>query len=574
MNLTRLEKQTARNLLNSGLSKERVVEFIKKYRIERQQALKNIPDEDGILFGEKSLTSAIGDAGKSAISGFGKAYDRVVESENILETGLNVARTPLTVLAGAGRGFGEVVGGVLETADDLTGEVVSGAIQEPLADLMTSDFAKNIETRFSKADKFTDGSLGETLDASMLLGVRPSITALGKVGEQVGKVKERVGSLKDFMGEKTPEKLAAEILQPSTAVVGKEIAKGKIPAQVSALVENVKISKDFPELITNLKNVNKANFKLIDDIIDKDNFNIDKSYLQPLKDLIKNDTKANIRDENEIKKMREILKKQEDNLKKTGGIISRKDAQALKKELGKIVEPLQKKFATGTADALESAKLVAWDKVRDGLKIAVEGSDETIKNLNSKYIGIKQAIDSLSKRAVNVSKTIEPTFLQKTVAPVIELFSESTGAGSAAFVGKQALKLEKDLEKLTKELLKKSGQFKNQKTSIKQSKPPKSQPLKGEHKPVQLSREKGEKSSYKNLNIKEILKKAQDLKTKLGKDHKITKEITKLEKDLIKQKTLLKIVTDKKSIENLQNKIGLILLSINEIIKSNQNVLK
>ena len=91
---------------------------------------------------------------------------------------------------------------------------------------------------------------------------------------------------------------------------------------------------------------------------------------------------------------------------------------------------------------------------------------------------------------------------------------------------------------------------------------------------MQLLKQEGEISSYKNFTIKETLKKAQDLKTKLGKDHKTTKEIIKLEKDLTKQKTFLKIVTDKKSIENLQNKIGLILLSINEIIKSNQNVLK
>lgn len=189
MNLTQDEKTKIDSLLQKGFRTDRIKSIIDR---DRQELVKSNQREqeyqtnqnDGIIFGDKSLTSSIGKGLTSAGSGIvdtfkdiGKGYEEKGLAGGVLKT----LQAPLGVAGALGGGVGEVAGGVLETLDDLTGEAVSGVIKEPLQELMSSDVAQEIGKGFKMADDFTGGALGQTLKSTELLGVKPTMQGLSKL---------------------------------------------------------------------------------------------------------------------------------------------------------------------------------------------------------------------------------------------------------------------------------------------------------------------------------------------------------------------------------------------------------
>ena len=129
---------------------------------------------DGILFGEKSLTSAIGGGIREATLGTFEEIQSDIETYGALPT---IAKSPLAFFAGAGRGVGEVAGGVFETIDDITGERISRAIQPSVQRFAESE---GVQTAFQKAqalDKATYGVAGDLFDILDLVGATAAVKA-------------------------------------------------------------------------------------------------------------------------------------------------------------------------------------------------------------------------------------------------------------------------------------------------------------------------------------------------------------------------------------------------------------
>lgn len=127
---------------------------------------------DNILFGKKSLTSAIGQGIKdAAYSGFKTVYDDTQK----YGAGFALLKSPLSVVAGVGRGVGDVVGGVLETADDLVGESVSQTATNmfgPVVDeAINSDVGQYLIEGAKKVDEVGRGVPSDILDSLNLLGL-------------------------------------------------------------------------------------------------------------------------------------------------------------------------------------------------------------------------------------------------------------------------------------------------------------------------------------------------------------------------------------------------------------------
>lgn len=127
---------------------------------------------DNILFGKKSLTSAVGQGIKdAAYSGFKTVYDDTQK----YGPAFAIAKSPLSLLAGAGRGVADVVGGVLETADDLTGEAVSATASNVFGpvidDAVNSDVGQYLIEGAKKLDEAGRGVPSDILDSLNLLGL-------------------------------------------------------------------------------------------------------------------------------------------------------------------------------------------------------------------------------------------------------------------------------------------------------------------------------------------------------------------------------------------------------------------
>lgn len=267
---------------------------------------------------------------------------------------------------------------------------------------------------------------------------------------------------------RTPEKIATEVLQPSNSAIRTDLAKGRTPDQVEFLVKNVEElqgAKSFDEAITKIDTIIRREQQEIARRIELDDFDIDSSFLAGLSDeLTKMRVNPNVKD-TQVNAFNSVLSRYSRFL--DGDTIKRSAAQKLKQDLNKVTEPLQKKKDAGTLTGNESAELRAFDLVRDGLKSAVEGGDENIEILNRSYGAGLDAIKSFSTRLSNANKAIDPNLLQRIVMPFIEFISTSTGAGSAAFVARRAAQAQESLETSLRRLLKEANKLPDGKKSSK-----------------------------------------------------------------------------------------------------------
>ena len=127
--------------------------------------------EDGIIFGKNSLLSSVVEAGGDALGGFGKVFDDTQQ----FGVGQALLQSPIRVGGGVSRGFGTAFAGVLETADDLTGETVSGVIQEPLQRALETDTAKDV---IGYLDRVNQDNRGLPADILEILGTATGVKLL------------------------------------------------------------------------------------------------------------------------------------------------------------------------------------------------------------------------------------------------------------------------------------------------------------------------------------------------------------------------------------------------------------
>lgn len=291
-------------------------------------------------------------------------------------------------------------------------------------------------------------SAGETAVGAAANVVLPVAAA----GASAGLKKAAAGGAKS--AEEKAAKLATEILQPGKAKLAEDLARNKQAPEVVALVDNVKKAKNFTELKNTLQQKTKEIFKQRDEIFDANNFSIGDDYLKSLDDAIAKAKSQNLQSPARIKVMEEVAKRERDYLESVGGTITRKAAQARKESLQELTQPLLKKKEVGNLAADEASEMAALDALRSGLMKSIEGSDDVVRNINGQYEGLKEAVKLLAGREALTQKEISRTLLQRIAAPIVDLISGSTGAGSAAFVARLAAKQNRNLKSLTKELIK------------------------------------------------------------------------------------------------------------------------
>ena len=512
--MTPEQKQKAQDLVKRGHTAKYAIAQVTAQPVEQQVQPK------------PTISGAFAAGAERYRAGQERIQQRAEAVESVPEALLGGLAAPLSAISAP-------IGAIGTTAFGLADVAAGGAIGRFMQPIAESKFGQTI----GRVDEFTGGALGEAADIATITGVGAGTRGLVT---QAGKVKiPEVKSLKDFMspkkdvaiGASASEKLATEILQVPKRELKEYVKRGEIHPAVEAAVTNIKKVDSFDEWIGNLQTIVKDDFKRLDDIIKKDNFDIDETYLLKLDDYIASEAKTGFRTPAEIATMQKVRDSSLGVLAEGGGKISRAEAQIVKKRLNKIVGPLQKKNELGTITTTESARLTALDKLRAGLKEAVEGGDKAVESINAKYKGLSKAIDFLASREALARKAVEPTMLQKIAAPVIELISASTGAGSAAFVGRQALQMEKRLDKLTsklKSLAEKEGKIKTEKGVSKGDKPvsenlkeqtPKKEPRKSQ------SKDQSQKDSEKDVSSVNNTLKSDKKTVDLAVDKKVDKII-------------------------------------------------
>lgn len=198
---------------------------------------------DGLFTGENSLGSAFSRAGTQIAEGVGRIAQDVQGIDPIqLITNPRAAlsRATLRGAGTAGRAVGEVIGGVVETADDLltggavgraTAPVVQSAIESPLGQ-------RAVETAVG-VDRALDGIPGDILAASELL-LPPGITIAGRnvartIGGQVARTADTLpaSSVRETFAEAIPDITPLRDLIPSRV---RESVAGTVEAAQDTLV--------------------------------------------------------------------------------------------------------------------------------------------------------------------------------------------------------------------------------------------------------------------------------------------------------------------------------------------------
>jgi len=290
-----------------------------------------------------------------------------------------------------------------------------------------------------------DESVGQGAITGGVLG-----GAFGLIGSGISKIGSKIASRPGV--EERAIKLASEILQPSKKEASLAIEKGGSAEAVKALVKNVKKSEDFSELRSHMTGTTEALFEKRNNLLKTNNFDVGEKYLEPLKENIAKLEKDKLVSPAQIDRMKQALEQETAWLAEQGGTVSRLQAQARKEALQELTQPLLKKKNAGNLSLNEANTMKALDSIRFGLKEAVEGGDDVVANINSQYAGLNRAIELISGREAMALNAVELSKLQKVVAPIIELMSASTGAGSAQFVARLASKQQSKLVKLTGKL--------------------------------------------------------------------------------------------------------------------------
>lgn len=221
--------------------------------------IKGRTPSDGILIGEKSLASGISGGIKEIITGGIRQTGEIAQQYGVGEA---IQRLPLSLVAGAGRGVGEMFGAVFETVDDLTGETVSGAVQPLIEQAVASPTGQKVIQGIQRFDESTQGVAGDLLDASNLLGIGLLKSAPAKALRESIINKTKTGIIKPITEVKPTEKLrdlfktkkVEEVIEKKAddildTKVAREIAETTAP-KVSVSEKAIGLTPDIKRRIT------------------------------------------------------------------------------------------------------------------------------------------------------------------------------------------------------------------------------------------------------------------------------------------------------------------------------------
>lgn len=246
------------------------------------------------------------------------------------------------------------------------------------------------------------------------------------------------------------EKIASEILQPEDIARAEEL--GRMSPSVREYMKIAKPTKSYRDIAKSFREAIGANFRKRAEIIRGDNFKVEpKDYTKELADLYNKMDEFSQTEPKDIATItriaqREILK---------SNVKDRVSAEVMKERLGKLAQPLLDKRSAGTLTGNESAKLMAYDALRAGLRRVTIGGNKEVADLNNTYEGLREGLTLASKRFQESQKLTQPGVLGNIVSN-LPWFSREPGYG-ATRTAYQILKTQKHLGSKTKQVAKLYG---------------------------------------------------------------------------------------------------------------------
>lgn len=177
----------------TGFTPEKSLSLVLSPTPTRKTKEEKVKEEDGILFGKKSLLSSITDGATD----LGQGFQNVADDAEKFGTAQALLQSPIRVLAGLARGTGRVIGGALETVDDLTGEVVSGAAMPPLTSVLQTETAQDVIGYLDRVNQKGRGLPGDILE--ILTAVAGTQLLKGPIAEVKAVIRGAGNSLDDFL---------------------------------------------------------------------------------------------------------------------------------------------------------------------------------------------------------------------------------------------------------------------------------------------------------------------------------------------------------------------------------------
>lgn len=216
---------------------------------------------DGIIFGQNSLASGVVKGLKEGLTG---GVTQITEQSKKYGVAPALLRAPLSIVAGAGRGVGDIFGSILETADDLTGETVSGALKPIVEEAVNSERGQKVLQGLEKFNESTQGVAGDLFDTANLLGISALKSAPAKALKNSIKTNIETNVAKVVGGGIREEgstigKSLKELLRKPATVLNK---KTEVPVEITSPVTfkeavDVGFQPQEARLFSNLSNTDK-----------------------------------------------------------------------------------------------------------------------------------------------------------------------------------------------------------------------------------------------------------------------------------------------------------------------------
>lgn len=213
----------------TGFTPEKSLSLVLSPTPTRKTKEEKVKEEDGILFGKKSLLSSIVDGGIE----LGQGFQNVADDAEKFGVTQALLQSPVRVLAGVSRGVGTVIGGALETVDDLTGEVVSGAVMPPLTSVLQTDTAQDVISYLDKVNQKGRGLPGDILEILTAVAGTQLLKAplRGALAEGKAIIRGAGSTLDDFLKpavRETAEEVVENAPKTATGII-RETAEALAP---------------------------------------------------------------------------------------------------------------------------------------------------------------------------------------------------------------------------------------------------------------------------------------------------------------------------------------------------------
>lgn len=410
---------------------------------------------DNVLFGKGSFAESLL---KGAGQALGGGFKRVYDDTSKYGAGFALLKSPLSLAAGAGEGVGTVIGGALETLDDVTGETASEFFKPYVEGAVNSDVGQYLMKQAIELDTKGRGIPGDILDTLNLVGLGAFVksgaasTIKNRVVSAAKDVLERPASVADDLGRPAAGSTLSDFMPKGsfmdnavdsivesgvraldkvreipTAVA--ESARRTIDRRILRIVEEnpTKAADDILELykrgvVPGVKKKNKtiANVQGIDEAVKRAVPDLAKKYdVEDLEDFA-------LAIGAEKKKIFSDIEKGLVEAGEQGRAI---DFSETVKQLDELANSERAEFSKPLRDAIARAKRELVDEAEDGTitpkNISPSGAQDLIADLNSQLQAYYRGTTPGTNADVIVD-TLVVNNLRKSVDDVVEDLGEGS----------------------------------------------------------------------------------------------------------------------------------------------------